>query len=158
MKSNTVSLQKELQSIPWISSLNILRKYHPSFLPVVLCARLYLKYTPYYYNRHHIIINRHHRILIAGYWISADGRSEFKCKSTFQQLMSNITSNKRWTCYKYNTNALLPANIKRLKKMIHSDLLTNCSFLITIVQALVYINNKKLETSKYSLAQKATFE
>lgn len=42
--------------------------------------------------------------------------------------------------------------------MIHSDLLTNCSFLITIVQALVYINNKKLETSKYSLAQKATFE
>lgn len=63
------------------------------------------------------------------------------------------------TMLQVQSKCIIPSQNKRAKdKMIHSDLLTNCSFLITIVQALVYINNKKLETSKYSLAQKAAFE
>lgn len=45
-------------------------------------------------------------------------------------------------------------------EMIHWDLLMNFSFLITTIQALVCMNNRKIKRLKivYSLAQKATFE
>lgn len=45
-------------------------------------------------------------------------------------------------------------------EMIHWNLLMNYSFLITTVQVLLFINNRKIKRLKvvYSLAQKATFE